>query len=75
MTDAWPISLRDVLPVVPVPLLPGDPDVKLDLQQAFTSMYDVFGYDLDIDYSKPPEVPLRAQESLWAEQIVRERRP
>jgi len=75
VTDVWPISLRDHPPSVPVPLLPGDADVKLNLQQAFTSMYDVFGYDLDIDYSQPPEVPLRLQEWEWAQQVIRARPP
>lgn len=32
MTQVWPIPLRERLPVVPVPLLPPDPDVVLDLQ-------------------------------------------
>lgn len=33
--EVWPVSLAEPLPVVPVPLLPGDADVPLDLQQAF----------------------------------------
>ena len=35
---------------VPVPLLPGDPDVPLDLQAALTTVYGIFGYDETIDY-------------------------
>src|SRR5262249_14360946 len=31
LTDVWPIAVTDPLPPVPVPLLPGDPDVTLDL--------------------------------------------
>ncbi len=33
-TQIWPVALRERLPVVPVPLLPPDPDVPLDLQAA-----------------------------------------
>ena len=71
ITEVWPIALDQLLPVVPVPLLPGDPDVLLDIQQALTNVYNLAGYDLAVDYSKTPEVPLRAQESTWAEERLR----
>jgi hypothetical protein len=54
--DVWPITLDQPLPSVPVPLLAGDADVTLDLQAAFTNIYDVIGYDLAVDYTRPPEV-------------------
>lgn len=66
LVDVWPIGLDAGLPEVPVPLLPGDADVMLDLQQAFTTIYDLLGYDLAVDYTAPPEVPLRADAAAWA---------
>ena len=66
VTEVWPVALAEALPAVPVPLLPGDPDVTLDLQQAVTAVYDVVGYDLLLDYSKPPSVPLTPEEQAWA---------
>src|SRR5947208_2318899 len=54
--EAWPIRLQDPLPVVPVPLLPGDADTEVDLQLALTNVYDLLGYDLAVDYSQPPQV-------------------
>ena len=35
-TQIWPVSLRKRLPAVPVPLLPPDPDVVLDLRPLLT---------------------------------------
>lgn len=70
-TDVWPISLQQKLPTVPIPLLDGDADVPLDLQQAFTQVYDAFGYDLEQDYSKEPEVPLQGEQRTWAEERLR----
>ncbi|MFO0888521.1 MAG: DUF4058 family protein [Isosphaeraceae bacterium] len=52
-TDVWPIPLDQPLPSVPVPLMTGDPDVYLDLQQALTSVYESCGLDLAIDYRRP----------------------
>jgi Protein of unknown function (DUF4058) len=34
LIDVWPLSLRETIPAVPVPLLRPDPDVVLDVQQA-----------------------------------------
>jgi hypothetical protein len=58
MANVWPIALDKPLPMIPVPLLPGDIDAKLDLQQALTNVYDECGLRFMIDYSKPPEVSL-----------------
>jgi len=69
--DDWPIKLSELLPIVPVPLLPGDPDVALDLPAAFTEVYDRGCFDLALDYTKPPEVPLPRELSVWANQLLR----
>jgi len=66
ITETWPIDMRQPLPAVPVPLLPGDADACLDLQKAFTSMYDAGGYDMAIDYLQPPEIPFTEGEAVWA---------
>ena len=67
LTEVWPIGLDQPLPSVPVPLLPGDVDAALDLQQALTSVYDTFRYDRTIDYAQPPAVPLGPEEAAYAE--------
>ena len=75
LTDVWPIRLSDPLPAVPVPLLPGDADVPLNLQEALASVYDTFHYALTIDYTRPPETPrLPPREAAWAEEWLRARR-
>ena len=63
----WPIALAQALPVVHVPLLPGDPDVLLDLQQALTTVYDIIGYDELLDYAGRPPGPLTPAEAAWVE--------
>lgn len=73
LTDVWPIRLTEPLPSIPVPLLDGDPDVPLDLQAAFMTVYDAVGYDLAIDYHAAPEVPLGDEDARWAVERVRGR--
>lgn len=71
IADVWPIPLNSRLPEIPVPLLPGDADVTLDLQGALTTIYDILGYDLAVDYSLPPEIPLRADAAAWVAGLLR----
>jgi len=68
--QVWPVPLAGRLPVVPVPLQAPDPDVMLDLQLALTQVYDGVGYDLILNYGKPPAVPLRPEEAAWARGVL-----
>ena len=67
---AWrlfPVSLRTVLPVVPVPLREGEPEVPLDLQHVFRRAYDSGPYRRGaIDYSGPAHPPLAEEDAAWA---------
>jgi hypothetical protein len=67
LTDVWPIVMAAPLPTVPVPLLAADPEVLLDLQSAFTAAYDLPGYDLIVEYSQLPDVPLSEAQAAWVE--------
>ncbi len=66
----WKALINMRLPVVPVPLLPGDLDVALDLQLALDTVYDSLRFDLSIDYTRPPEVLLEGEAAAWAEQCL-----
>ncbi len=70
--ETWPISVHDPLPVVPVPLLPGDDDVPLDLGHALGTIYDEARYDLSIDYSQPPVPPLAEDDAAWSRALLEE---
>lgn len=68
IAEVWPLCLQEPLPTLPVPLLPPDPDVPLDLGRALATIYDRSGYDLRIDYTQRPPAPaLSAQEEAWLE--------
>ncbi len=69
--EVWPIQLSDPLPAVPVPLLPNDPDVTLDLQRALNTIYDALNYDLSVNYARPPEMPLPEAAARWATERLR----
>lgn len=65
-SEVWPIDISDPLPVVRVPLREPDADVPLDLQRAFSTIYQASPYAVAIDYSKSPDVPLSKAAAAWA---------
>lgn len=64
--DYWPTVLETSLPTIPVPLLPGDPDVPLNLQAVLHDAYDRSGYVRRLDYSRSvPAPPLSDAQISW----------
>jgi hypothetical protein len=70
LVEVWPIYLQNRLPAISVPLLAGDADMTCDLQLALTTVYDTLSYDLSIDYTRPPEVPLDGPDAEWAATVL-----
>lgn len=65
----WPWSLREPIPIIPVPLQPGDPDARLDVKAALDQVYDL-GHYADEIYDGPPEPGLRTADAAWAAPFV-----
>ncbi len=68
--EVYPWSLRQPLPSIPIPLEPEDPDVVLDLQAAFTAVYDRAGYDYSLDYEGEVQPPLPETDAQWAKTLL-----
>jgi hypothetical protein len=68
--DVWSIGLRDPLPVIPIPLRPGDGDAHLDLQAVVNRVYDVAGYEHYV-YGSEPEPGLKGEDRKWAEEVLK----
>jgi hypothetical protein len=71
--DIWPTGLRQRLPRIAVPLLPGDQDVGVDLQALLDRVYDLGGYARILNYARPPRPALEDMNVLWAEHLLREK--
>ena len=71
----YPIGLADRLPEIAIPLLPGDPDVPLDLQEMLECAYDAGPYAREVEYGKDPIVPrLRPEQAEWAAAVLKSRK-
>jgi hypothetical protein len=77
-TQVWALPLSKPLPTIPVPLLPPDPDVPLDLQAAMTDCFTLVGYEDLLDYSAKPPAGLTEEEKTWVVEALQKqgfRRP
>jgi hypothetical protein len=69
--SVYPIQLHDPLPVISIPLLPGEAPVKVDLQQVFGRCYETGAYERLIDYQhREPTPRLRQDQAAWARSLI-----
>lgn len=55
---------------IPIPLLPEDADILLDLQAAFVATYGLLGYEYLVDYDSSPEIPFNSTEMRLARAFI-----
>jgi len=65
----WPWNLRDPMPLIPIPLHAGDPDVFLDLKAVLDQVYDGSRYANHL-YAGQPEPRLSPDDAAWAAQFL-----
>ena len=70
----YPIRLENRLPAIGIPLLPGDGEVKVDLQAVFNRCYDTGPYRRRIEYGAQPLPPLDETRWAWAKRLLGERK-
>lgn len=70
--EVWPLSLRERIRPLPVPLRFPDPPATLDLSLVIHEAYRHARYDLEIDYSQPPPPPdLGPDDAAWLDAHLR----
>jgi len=70
----YPVKLEDRLPEIALPLLPGDPQIAVDLQAVFDRCYDTGPYRRRVRYQEDaPVPPLQPEQAEWATRLLREK--
>lgn len=64
-------GVRQPIPTVALPLLPGDGEPPMDLNAILHALYDRARFDLQIDYDGPPTPPLSEADAAWARARLR----
>ncbi len=67
----YPFSLPQSIPAFWVPLKPDDPAIMVNLNPLLSEIYELSGYDLDIDYSQDPIPQWSAVELAWIDRLLK----
>ncbi|BBD66442.1 hypothetical protein NIES4072_62880 [Nostoc commune NIES-4072] len=68
--DLYAFNLPDIIPAFPLPLRSGDTEPVIDLQTLLNEVYDIYGYDLVVDYSQQPVPALSEADAAWADALL-----
>lgn len=69
----WRASFRQLLPVLPVPLIYGDLDLSLDLQPLIDGIYSFGRYNERIDCARPLNPPVPEADAAWVREQLKSR--
>ncbi|AFZ24916.1 hypothetical protein Cylst_2719 [Cylindrospermum stagnale PCC 7417] len=73
IADLYAFNLPDVIPAFPLPLRSGDSEPVIDLQALLNQVYDIYDYDLVVDYSQEAVPALSEADAVWADALLREK--
>ena len=69
LSRVFRFGVRQPIPDFTIPVRPGETEPLLPLNQLLHELYDRGGYDLAIDYSRPPSPPLSNEEMAWVQSL------
>ena len=72
--DVYAWSVRQRLPVLPIPLKAPDADVRINLAEVFKQTYERGRYERCLRYAEPPSAPLSEGDRKWAAELARQTR-
>lgn len=72
-SELYAFTVRDEIPPFPLPLQSGDVQVQVELQPLLSQVYDQAGFDLAVDYTQSAIPPLKGEDAVWADALLREK--
>jgi len=69
------LGVRAPIPTVPIPLLPEDDEVTLELNDVLHDLINRARYYRRLHYDKPPIPPLSESDAAWAKLIIEQADP
>lgn len=68
--EVYLFTVRDAIPDFPIPLQPDEEAPTLPLNHLLHDLYDKGGYDMMLDYRRPPVPALSAADAEWAQNLL-----
>lgn len=71
--DLYAFDLPQLIPSFLLPLREGYEEPSVDLGALLHDLYDRAGYDLAVDYTTEPVLPLEGDTAVWVDELLREK--
>ncbi len=71
--DLYAFNLQDIIPSFALPLRSGDTEPIIDLQALLNEVYDIYGYDLVVDFSQQSVPALSETDAAWVDALLQEK--
>ena len=71
LAQLYPFNLQQSIPAFWIPLKPEDGALVFELKPPLEEIYELSGYDLDVDYAQDPVPKWPASESTWIAQHLK----
>ncbi len=71
--DLYAFNLQDIIPPFPLPLRSEDTEPVIDLQALLNEVYNIYGYDLVVDYSQQAVPALSETDAAWADALLQKK--
>lgn len=66
----WPLTVRDSIPPIPIPLVPAVKPVWIAVRPAMDRAYHEARLDEHVDYTQPSVPPLPEPDATWARELL-----
>jgi Protein of unknown function (DUF4058) len=73
LAQLYAFSIRQEIPQFPLPLQSGDTEPLVDLQSLLVQVYNQARFDMAIKYSLAPVPPIKEEDKIWADALLREK--
>jgi len=73
LADLYAFNLQNVIPSFRLPLRSDDTEPVINLQELLNQVYDIYDYDLVVDYSQEAVPALSEEEKVWADGVLKEK--
>lgn len=73
LAQLYGFSVRQEIPKFLLPLRSEDTEPLVNLQTLLFEVYEQAGFDLAIDYSLEPVPPLKEEDKIWVDALLREK--
>jgi hypothetical protein len=73
IADLYAFNLQNIIPSFSLPLRSDDREPVINLQELLNQVYEIYDYDLVVDFSQEAVPALNEEEKVWVDGVLKEK--